>query len=212
MTWVAGSYVLVVLPPADLTREIIAVRQRLGVPDPEAMTPHITLKMPFQPTGDLRLLVQRLDQVAAAISPFSICARGIGTFRGRQGNVVYVAIENSYRLRQLHQAMVTALSGLATNVSPSTHLLEMDSYVPHITIALDVADGEFQRMLDALSDYHPRHIFQVDTVRLMQLVSAGPWRTIRRFRLGGQSYVPETPQEHQSQKRDTMPARQSPGA
>ncbi len=212
MTWVAGSYVLVVLLPADLTREVIAVRQRLGVPDPEAMTPHITLKMPFRPNGDLRQLVQCLDRVASAISPFPICARGIGTFRGRQGNVVYVAIENSYRLRQLHQAMVTALYGLATNVSPSAHLLEMDSYVPHITIALDVADTEFQRMLDSLSDYHPRHMFLVDTVRLMQLGNSGPWRTIRRFRLRGQSCTPELPRGHQSQKRDAIPARQSPGA
>lgn len=177
-------YGLVALPPPAIERGLRRLQAQLAVPPTEG-DPHITLKMPFQVTGTLREVVERIERVARRTEPIDLSLAGIGGFPGPYMNAIYATVEPNPRLMALHTELVEALCGAVENVHPYTADIELHSYVPHITLASDLTDEQFEHLMARLRGRELRGHFELREMSLMRRDAHGRWRGVRTFPLGG---------------------------
>lgn len=113
------TFFLGVLPPPVLSARILAWQRALG----HVITaPHVTLKAPGHLSAE-QLLACR--EVCRRTPPFNLQLGSVQTFGGR---VIYLSSEGS-GLAALHAALVAAVGHPAGE-------FELDSYHPHLTLAL----------------------------------------------------------------------------
>ncbi|MBE3590743.1 MAG: 2'-5' RNA ligase family protein [Firmicutes bacterium] len=79
-----------------------------------------------------------LREVAREAKPMTVRTRGLGVFEG-DAPVVFVAVERTRDLEELHEALWERLLPLATSASP---YYRTGTWVPHITLAQHDIDRE----------------------------------------------------------------------
>lgn len=169
------AYGLVILPPPALRRQVMDLRSRHPLLQGTA-PPHITVKSSFLYRGTGAWVVDVLDDVCSRFEPFTVECRGIGTFD--QG-VIYVRVEESLELRALHGALVEGLTGYVETLNDR---FEGDGFVPHLTVADQVAREDITAARRVLSGFWPRWRFPVEQVHLLR--GRYRWDIARSFALG----------------------------
>ena len=175
MTRPTYAYGVVILPPPDLYRELLAIRERhplLRTPAP----PHITLKSPFLYRQSGATVVEQLEAVFEQWDPFEVQLNGLGVFRN---SVLYVKVEESPDLMDLHLDLVESLDGY---VETLVERYDGGAYTPHLTLADKLAPDDLMEARRILADVRFRRRFVVDKVHLLR--GKGSWDIARSFTLG----------------------------
>ncbi len=105
---------IAVLPPPDVAARAIATSASLqpdefqGLRLDEGHLPHITLTQMFARANELEEVLARVDEVVRPVGPMTLRVTGAG-----QGtNSVWMEIEKTPALMQIHEALMEALRGL----------------------------------------------------------------------------------------------------
>jgi hypothetical protein len=109
-----------VLPPPDVTAKAVALSEALPAPPPlpeaepqgfrldDEHLPHVTLIQLFARTNELDEVIARVDDAVRGIPPLGLRATG-----GGQGtNTVWIAIDKTPHLVELHERLMECLRGL----------------------------------------------------------------------------------------------------
>lgn len=170
--------------PETLREEVAAVRTQYSPAAARRIFPHITLRAPFI-AEESRAVSSLLEPVAAAHLPVRVTAAGIGWFEGPRHNVVYVKVERSEPLLQLHEAVTDAITDVE-DVFPESAVYKRDKWVPHITIADNLDNDALERLLRELRDYNPRAEWEAKELLLVRSETSPEgsllWATTRAIR------------------------------
>lgn len=175
MTRPTYAYGVVILPPPDLYRELLAIREKhplLRSPAP----PHITVKAPFLFRHSGAAVVEQVEMICERWRPFEIKLNGLGLFRR---SILYVSIDEAEDLADLHRELVDGLDGYVETLSDR---YEGPGYTPHLTLADTMAPDDIPEVRRALSDVRLRRRFVVSQVHLLR--GRGRWDVTRSFELG----------------------------
>jgi 2'-5' RNA ligase len=100
------------------------------------LPPHISLKQPFQVT-DLPAMEAYFDELAKSITPFEISLTGLElqatTFQGNEYGILWLGVEESETLRDLHKRINRELAERFENTGASFDGAE---YAFHATVAI----------------------------------------------------------------------------
>lgn len=176
MTQPTYAYGVVILPPPDLYREILTVRERsplLQMPAP----PHITVKSPFLYRQSGALVVEVLEAICARWQPFEIKVGGLGVFRK---SILYARVEESPDLSALHRELIEQLDGFVETLGGGRY--EGSGFTPHLTLADSLAPEELPSARKALNDVRFSRRFEVDRIHLLR--GRGRWDIVRSFVFG----------------------------
>ncbi|MBI4493507.1 MAG: 2'-5' RNA ligase family protein [Chloroflexi bacterium] len=188
---------MIALPSPEVAERLRSLQQRLAVPGAEPQ-PHLTLKMPFRVRTRLAEVRQRVAEVARQTAPVCVSVRGVGGFPGPYSNAVYASVPRNPELEALHAALVRALDGSIVNVYPYTGEIELAQYAPHLTIASDLSDEDFARLLGRLQDQPIEGCFEITRMHLMRRDTRGRWRVVQSFPLGRRLPTESTVDSRQS--------------
>ncbi|HYF93685.1 MAG TPA: 2'-5' RNA ligase family protein [Symbiobacteriaceae bacterium] len=175
MTRPTYAYGVIILPPPDLYRELLGIRERhplLRSPVP----PHITVKSPFIYRHTGAAVVEQLEAICEHWAPFEVQLSGLGVFRS---SILYVKVEESKELDGLHHDLVEGLDGFVETLNDR---YDGDAYTPHLTLAESMAPEDLPEAKRALADIRFRRRFVVDRVHLLR--GRGKWDITRSFPLG----------------------------
>ena len=177
MTAPTFAYGVVILPPRDLYRDLLALRDRhplLRSPAP----PHITIKSPFLFRQSGAVVVETLEAICERWGPFEIRLSGLGVFRN---SILYVRVDESKELNALHQEMLDDLAGFVESLSDRW---DGNGFTPHLTVADKLAPNDLSDVRRAVSDFRFHRRFTVDRIHLLR--GKGRWDITRSFPLGSQ--------------------------
>lgn len=175
MTAPTYAYGVVILPPPDLYRELMAIRQKhplLRTPSP----PHITVKSPFLFRQSGAMVVEEIEAICEQWEPFEIRLSGLGVFRN---SILYVRVEETGELSDLHWDLVDGLNGFVETLHDR---YDGDSYTPHLTLADRLEPQDLADARRVLSGVRFQRRFLVDRIHLLR--GRGRWDITRTFRLG----------------------------
>jgi 2'-5' RNA ligase len=175
MTRPTYAYGVIILPPPDLYRELLAIRERhplLRTPVP----PHITVKSPFLFRQSGATVIEQLEAICRRWDPFEISLGGLGVFRNE---VLYVRVDENDDLNDLHHDMVEGLDGFVETLS---NRFDGSAYTPHLTLADKLAPEDLPEAKRALADCRFRRRFLVSEVHLLR--GKGRWDILRTIPLG----------------------------
>ncbi len=175
MTKPTFAYGLVILPPPDLYRDLMLLRERhpmLRTPAP----PHITVKSPFLFRQSGATVVEKVEALCEEWEPFEIRLGGLGVFRN---SILYVKVGESEELNLLHQDLVESLDGYVETLNDR---YDGSAYNPHLTLADKLAPDDLAEARRLLMDQRLQRRFVVDRIHLLR--GKGAWNIARSFVLG----------------------------
>ncbi|MDN4166768.1 2'-5' RNA ligase family protein [Cytophagales bacterium LB-30] len=128
-----GLYFIALIPPEPLRGQMMEVKKRLAetfhTQAALKSPPHITLHMPFRlKASKYEALVQSLEELAQAFSPFSVQLHG---YRGFPPRVVYAHVENSPELYALFKHLAQVMRGFQQFQAD----YKGRGFTPHLTVA-----------------------------------------------------------------------------
>lgn len=175
MTRPTYAYGVVILPPADLYRELLAIREKHPLLQYQP-PPHITVKSPFLYRMSGATVIDQLEEICQNWEPFEIRLGGLGVFRN---SILYVKVHENGDLSDLHWDLVDGLDGFVETLQDK---YEGNEYTPHLTLAdkLDPDDVVEARKLLTNISFHRR--FVVNRIHLLR--GKGRWDVARTFTLG----------------------------
>lgn len=139
------------------------------------VTPHITLKDPFEADETaLNTISAALANVAADYAPLAIHASRISSFFPVT-NAIYFRIEPTEQLLSIHKELSEFIP-----FGEAKH-----NFVPHITIAQKMTDSEHDDILGQLRMTGVDEEETVDRIHLMYQLEDGSWTAHETFRLTG---------------------------
>lgn len=175
MTSPTYAYGVVILPPPDLYRELLAIRQRH--PLLRSVTPpHITVKSPFLFRQSGAMVVEQLEAICEQWEPFEVRLAGLGVFRN---SILYVKVGDNPYLNDLHLDLLDALDGYVETLSGR---YDGDAYTPHLTLAERLAPEDIADARRILNDVQLNRRFVVDRIHLLR--GRGRWDITHTFQLG----------------------------
>jgi 2'-5' RNA ligase len=125
-------YMFAIMPPGELTKRLESERQYFAgkYQCSAALKPpvHITIYAPFRDTEDLPERLNGMHEWAAKLQPLKIELRNFAWFDNLRSPVLYVHVERSEKLADLHVAFLGRLKMIIPGVEV------MRGYMPHITI------------------------------------------------------------------------------
>jgi len=164
---------VVLLIPQPLATQIDGVRRALGDSALDRIAPHITLVPPVNVTDDdLPDALEVVRSAAAAIAPLSLRLGPVATFQPRNP-VVYLSVGGAE----------TPLSSLRASclVGPLARPDEHD-FVPHVTIARELAADRIQTVETVLADLTAE--VAIDRVHVLAFEESRIWVPIADMPLG----------------------------
>lgn len=175
MTTPTYAFGVVILPPPDMYRELLAIREKHPLLR-SVYPPHITVKSPFLFRQSGATVVEQLEAVMERWEPFELQLGGLGVFRN---SVLYVRVEESGTLLGLHQDLVEGLEGY---VETLVDRYDGNAYTPHLTLADKLAPEDVPDARRALADVRFKRRFLVEKLHLLR--GRGRWDITRSFPLG----------------------------
>ncbi len=163
-------YGVLVWPPGDLDRflrELQALHRVQGFGPP-----HLNLRQPFDWPYEEEALKRGLEGILRGHRPFRLRLGGWGVF---PGGVVYLRAYGGRAFRELHRALEP--------LAPPLKEIEGPSYLPHLTLALDLSPEEAEALARRLPP-PPRGSFTVKEVALVRDNEEGHLQEVARFPLG----------------------------
>lgn len=172
-------YMMAVVPPNDLRMKIESIRYEFAKAYncKAALKPpvHITLYPPYKEfEHHEKEVIQTLSKWCVRQTPFDVTLKGFDTFR--QNGVIFINVEKSNQLKELHRGFATQM----------TQLLQPDfrnkfTFHPHVTIGY--RDIPEHRLEEAIRDYLPRQFeatFKVNHIEFWKHNGAR-WSTLCIF-------------------------------
>ncbi len=169
------AYGVVILPPPDLYRDLLRLRERNPLICANA-PPHITVKSPFLFRMTGAMVVDELEKICERWEPFEISLGGLGVFRD---SILYAKVHESGALTDLHWDLVEGLEGF---VETLVDRYDGEGYTPHLTLADSLTPDDLVHARRALRGVRLRRRFVVDRIHLLR--GRGKWDITRTFRLG----------------------------
>jgi len=177
-------YVLVVQVPRDIELRIEdAFLGHIGVTRP-AMGYHVTLLGPFcLAKGGADALSALIDQVCHATPSFDLQLAGIKAFSSADNHVAYLQVGSIETLLYLRGRLLADLLSQDILVDPCPRL-DTDVYLPHVTLALELTQGELALLTESSSIRDFSATFTVNALALAAEQIGAPWRVEKVFPLG----------------------------
>jgi len=103
-----------ILPPPDVTAKAVALSAALPESEPHPLRldqehlPHVTLMQLFARVNELDEVFSRVDETTRGVAPLPLRATG----GGQGANTVWIAIEKTPPLVELHERLMETLRGL----------------------------------------------------------------------------------------------------
>lgn len=166
-------YGIAIFPSREIQDEANQYRKRYDT-NYSLIPPHITLKETFE-FGDQGFedMIHQLKEIANGMEPFAINIKKISSF-APVSNTIYFKIEPNESLTNLHERM-----------HEDTLFHEREhSFVPHITIAQDLAFDEYSDVLGTLQMTDIQFSEKVDRFQLLYQLENGSWTVYETFVFG----------------------------
>lgn len=136
--------------------------------------PHLTLKAPFEgPEEDAKGMAEKLHSVAKRFAPVNVHVSKFSSFHP-VNNVIYLKVEPSTELTDLHEAIEALDLGAKSEYS----------FVPHITLGQRLSNDEHSDVYGTLKMQKVNHEEVVDRFHLLYQLENGSWTVYETFRLG----------------------------
>jgi 2'-5' RNA ligase len=119
---------IAILPPADISKHAIALSAALPAGESQGLVlgadhlPHITLTQQFVPVEQLDALIARIDRVLRDFEPLLLRITG----GGRGSNSVWMSIERTSALIQLHERLLQAAEPFEVASGDASAFLDQD--------------------------------------------------------------------------------------
>lgn len=167
------KYGVVIFPSKKLQDLANSYRKRYD-PHYSLITPHMTLKSPFDATEDeIKTTADKLREIAKNFQPFNIQTTKVSSFKP-VNNVIYFKIPPKPELEGLQKEINRQFSEQNTEYS----------FVPHITIGQELSDDEHSDVYGSLRMLKVEHEETVDRFHLLYQLENGSWTVYETFRLG----------------------------
>lgn len=167
------KYGIVIFPTKAIQDAANSYRKRYD-PHYALIPPHITLKSAFDVTDEhLDDLITELKQVANDTDPFYIHINKASTFTPVT-NTIYFKVEVLDELETLHEK-------LQASKFPSH---EKHSFVPHVTIAQKISEGEFSDVRGNVEMKKLDYKDHIDRFHLLYQLDNGSWTVYESFVFG----------------------------
>ncbi|MFE8700448.1 YjcG family protein [Cytobacillus sp. FJAT-54145] len=164
---------IVIFPTKKLQDLANSYRKRYD-PHYALITPHLTLKGPFEaPDEDGKEIASKLQEVAKRFPPFNMTVPKFSSFQP-VNNVIYLKVEPTQELEDLHEA----LHALPFGGQPEF------AFVPHITVGQQLSNDEHSDVYGSLRMHQINHEETVDRFHLLYQLDNGMWTVYETFRLG----------------------------
>lgn len=166
------KYGIAIFPSKKLQDVANSLRKRYD-PHYALVPPHVTLKSAFELENDqLPTVIKQIDEIATEISPFPLNVYKVGSFHPIN-NVIYLKVRETEELMKLHERLNEVLKRK-----------EPYSFVPHITIAQNLSDGEFSDVFGSLKMRQINHEETIDRFQLLYQLENETWSVYETFHLG----------------------------
>ena len=183
------EYAVAIMLSPEHARLVLGARALvLGEERPYA--PHVTVKSPFFVEGEPRPVFDRIATIVSRHESFRVEIGGIGHFAGPVDNVIYLAVAATPELVRLHHDLATGIAGETRHSRAYNSILELDHYVPHVTIAGSLTGERLTAGLAALSGIQPAFSFVCTHVTLGASEDGRVWTLLTDYPLG---HAPRTP-------------------
>lgn len=167
------KYGIAIFPSEEIQKEANAYRKRYD-PKYTLIKPHITLKSAFELDPSKRdEIVEELKKIAENTKPFHIKITKVSSF-APVTNTIYFKVEPTEELTKLHELV-------HTGKFPSEREF---AFVPHITIAQDLLDGEYADVYSRLRMIEVYFEDVVDRFHLCYESDDGSWEVFETFIFG----------------------------
>lgn len=167
------NYRIVIFPSKHIQDAANSHRMRYD-PRYALIPPHLTLKESFKADeNQIQELVSELKKIAKEIKPFKIHINKISDF-APVTNAIYFKVEPTEELTTLNEKMH---QGKFTKD-------RKHPFVPHITIAQDISEGEFHDILGSLQMKEIAFEDEIDRFHLLYQLENGSWTVYDSFVLG----------------------------
>lgn len=167
------KYGIAIFPSKKLQDIANALRKRYD-PNYAAIPPHVTLKSPFEITdNNIQQTIDNISTISEKTSPFSLNVYKLGTFHPTN-NVIYLKVQENEELTKLHRQLN---EGVLKHEDPY-------NFVPHITIAQELADAEHADVYGSLNMRDINHEEIVDRFQLLYMLENDRWTVYETFHLG----------------------------
>ena len=141
-------YAVVLTFPDGIARALDGIREDYRQYVGYKIEPHITLKMPFSPVADEKVIHDALKRVADETRPFALALDGARFFEG-PNNVAYMSVEGGRQIVELHIGIVNSLRGLVRETG--REIYELDGFTPHMTLGECIPAEVFPEVKKELS-------------------------------------------------------------
>ena len=181
-------YVLVVRVPRPVEVRIEDVYLSLASTTRPAMGFHITLLGPyFFSAGASPRFMSKVSAMCRSWTPFSTRLCGLGAFKEKDDNAVYLQIVEPQILLALHNALLEATAGMTIPQDERYREWYVLSYQPHVTLGLGLSDRELEEFLRSSTLRQFDESFEVSRIWLAEQVPHGPWQYVAEYPLGAPS-------------------------
>lgn len=141
------------------------------------ISPHITLKYPFEANeNEISTIADQVKQITRQVEPFTIHVTRAKTFHP-VNKTVYLKVETTPELEKLFDAF-NSEDFFGNNAK---HI-----FVPHITIAEDIPNGEHLDLLGQLTNLNLSQKETIDQIHLLFQLEDGVWTVHETFHLGAE--------------------------
>jgi 2'-5' RNA ligase len=184
------EYAVAIMLPPEHARWVLGARALvLGEERPYA--PHVTVKSPFVMEGDPQTVFDLIATIVRRHESFRVdVVGGIGHFGGPVENVIYLPVTATPELVGLHYDLAAGIAGVTRHSRSYGSTLELDRYVPHVTIAGSLTDEQLTTGLSALRGNQPAFSFVSTHVTLGSSEDGRVWTLLADYPLRGAPRIP----------------------
>lgn len=167
------NYRISIFPSKEIQDKANAYRKRYDSKY-ALIPPHITLKAEFRANQNrINELIAELNRIAQKANPFTLNIHKIGTF-APVTNTIYFKVEPVPELMHLFEEMHSGKFPKEIEYP----------FVPHITIAQDLSDGEYSDVHGTLQMQNVEFTDEVDRFSLLYQLDNGSWTVHQSFVFG----------------------------
>jgi 2'-5' RNA ligase len=172
-------YAIALTMKGKAKKELTELRARFGTNMNYSIEPHVTIIFRFTLKTDIRIIQNRLSEIATQTRPFMLVLNGIRYWEGKN-NVAYIAVQNQLPVYNLQATIIDALEGL---ISADT-TFNLQNFIAHLTINEHVPGESLSNLKKELSAYHLEYRMNINSFALF---AAAPnekgeeWKPVRIF-------------------------------
>lgn len=169
------TYGIAIFPSKEISDAANELRKRYD-PRFDFIQPHITLKEAFKVEENaLPAVIATLKEIANQTKPFEIEVNKVSTF-APVTNTIYFKVEPN-------ESLISLYDQFHSNKLPGESAY---NFVPHITIAQELAEDEISDIYGTLKMKQVEFTDKIDAFHLCQQEADGTWNIVESFALKGE--------------------------